>query len=348
MSAVRVAIDGKCLLPPRTGVGRYVVGVLDGLAQVAPADLAVEVLTPSRPRRTLPWVMVDLQRASGRGFSVLHIPFYYGPLAPRCPTVVVVHDLLALEHPEWFRPRRLHPIRLLLPRSARRAAAVVTFSRSVAAALEERLGIPGQRVRVIPHGVDRRIFRPPGSDEVAACWARFHLARPYVLYLGPLEPRRGVDLALAAVANVRGAVPGLELVLVGGVRSPVAALAAAPAWVRRLGHVEDAALPPLLAGAAAVLAPSRGEGFDLPVLEALACGSVVVASDIAPHREHFAEGVALFPSGDAEGLACLLRQVLEDGDRAAALRREGEAVAGRFSWAASARAHVALWREVAG
>lgn len=347
MSTVRVAIDGKCLHPPRTGVGRYLAGVLDGLAQLAPPDLSVEVLAPAGSRRTLPWVMIDLQVASRRGFSVLHLPFYYGPLAPRCPTVLVVHDVLPLEHPEWFRPRHLNPIRLLLPRSARHAAAVVTFSRGVAAALEERLGIPGERVRVIPHGVDRRLFRPSSREESAACQARFTLARPYVLYLGPLEPRRGLDLALAAVEEVRGAVPELELVLVGGSRFPVPALASPPGWVRRLGYVDDAVLPPLLAGAAAVVAPSRGEGFDLPVLEALACGAAVVASDIPPHLEHFAEGVALFPSGSAEALAAVLHQVVEDSETAAALRQAGEAVAGRFSWLASARAHVALWREVA-
>ncbi len=348
MRPVRVAIDGKALVPPRTGVGRYLAGLLAGIGELAPADVVIDLLTPQTPRRTLPWILLELQRASRRGFSVLHLPFYYGPLAPACPTVLVVHDLLALEHPEWFRPRHLNPIRLLLPPSARRAAAVVTFSSAVAAAVEARLGIDGRRVRVIPHGVDRQLFHPPTPAEVAACRARHALHHPYLLHLGATEPRRGVDLALAAAAAVRRRISDLELVVVGGARMAVPCLDAPPPWVRRLGHLDDEALSPLLAGAAAVVAPSRGEGFDLPVLEAHSSGAAVVASDIPPHVEHFADGVELFPSGSVEALAAALLAVMEDADRASALRRAGQAVAARFSWTASAAAHLALWREVAG
>jgi len=348
VNTLRVGIDGKSLLPPRTGVGRYLAGLLGGLEELALEDLAVEVLRPPAPRSTVLWTLWDLQAASRRGFSVLHLPFYYGPWAPRCPTVLVVHDLLVLEHPEWFRPARLHPIRLLLPASARRAAAVVTFATAVAEAIAERLHLEPSRLRVIPHGVDRHLFRVPGADEIAAVVARWGLSRPYLACLGAVEPRRGVDLAVAAVHALRQVWGELELVLVGPLRAPVPCLKAAPPWVRRLGHVADEELGPLVAGAAAVLAPSRAEGFDLPVLEALACGALVVASDIPPHREHFAGGVQFFSSGDAESLTAATRRVLEDSSLAASLRASGLELASRFRWCDSARAHVAVWREVGG
>ncbi len=106
-------------------------------------------------------------------------------------------------------------------------------------------------------------------------------------------------------------------------------------------------LPALYAGAAAVVAPSRGEGFDLPVLEALACGAAVVASDIPPHVEHFSGAVELFASGDAEALESALRRVLEDSGRVASLRAGGPALAAAFRWADAAAAHLEMWREVA-
>jgi glycosyltransferase involved in cell wall biosynthesis len=155
-----------------------------------------------------------------------------------------------------------------------------------------------------------------------------------------------VDLALAAVASLRQRDPDLELVLVGTPRAHVPALEQPPPWVRLLGWVEDADLPALYAGAEAVLAPSRGEGFDLPLLEALACGAVVVASDIPVHREHFTPAVELFASGDAEALVEAAARVLGDSERAARLRTAGRALAAGFKWEDVARRHLDLWLEV--
>jgi glycosyltransferase involved in cell wall biosynthesis len=344
---VRVGIDGKSLMPPRTGIGRYVAGLLSGYENLDEEGIELRLLLPRTRRRTLPWVVLNVQAASLTNLSVLHLPFYYGPLVPRCPIVVVVHDLLVIEHPEWFPRLWVKPIRTLMPRSIRRADGIVTFSTAVAAAITERFKVDPRRIRVIPHGVDAEVFRPPTQEEEVGVRAKFGLENPYLLQLGALEPRRGVDLALEATAVVRRRLSGVDLVLAGDQRSTVASLQSPPPWVRLLGQVDDEALPGLLAGAAAVLAPSRGEGFDLPVLEALACGAPVVASDIPPHVEHFTGGVELFRSGDAESLTASIVNVLHDADHAHALRVAGRRVAERFRWVDSARAHVALWREVA-
>jgi glycosyltransferase involved in cell wall biosynthesis len=344
---VRLAVDGKCLLPPRAGIARYLEGVLEGLEALAPADLTVELLQPRRPRRTLPWVLWDLRRASARGFDVLHCPFYYPPPAARCPVTVAIHDLLVLEHPEWFRPRRGNTLRAMIPGGARRADAVITGSRSVADALVATCGVPRERIRLIGYGLDRRRFAPPDAAQVTATRRQFGLDRPYLLQVGAIEPRRGVDLAIAAAAAARVETPELELALVGEPRAPVAALEAPPSWLRRLGRVDDAALPALYAGAEAVLAPSRGEGFDFPVLEALACGAAVVASDIPVHVEHFDGAVELFAAGSSEALAAALGRVRDDGELRGRLRTAGPRLAGRFRWEEAARLHLELWREVA-
>jgi glycosyltransferase involved in cell wall biosynthesis len=344
--SLRVGLDGKSLLPPRAGVARYLEGLLAGWEALPHPDAELTVLRPDARRRTLPWVLWSMQRATSRGFAVFHFPFYYPPLAPRCPVTVAIHDVLVLEHPEWFQRAWMSPLRLLLPRGARRAAAVVTGSRSVAEAIAERCRIPIERVVLTGYGVDRTRFAPPEPAHAGEVRRRLGLARPYLLQLGSLEPRRGVDLALAAVRELRQSHPELELVLVGEVRAPVPALAQPPPWLRRLGWVDDADLPALYAGAAAVLAPSRGEGFDLPLAEALACGAAAVASDIPVHREHFASAVEFFASGDAEALTAATRTVLEDSARATALRAAGPAHTARFDWNEVARRHLELWRTV--
>ena len=343
---MRVGVDGKPLVGPRAGVARYLEGLLAGCAAVQHADLDLELVAPSTPRRTLPWVLWELQRATARGFSVFHFPFYYPPLIPRCPVTVAIHDVLVLEHPEWFPRASLNPLRFLVPRGAKVAAAVVTGSRCVAEAIAEHCGIPPERIHLTGYGVDHARFASPSPERLAEARARLGLSRPYLLQLGALEPRRGVDLALAAVASLRGRNADLELVLVGTRRAPVPALERTPSWVRVLGWVGEDDLPALYAGAASVLAPSRGEGFDFPLLEALACGGAVVASDIPVHREHFAPAVEFFASGDAEALAAATLRVLEDSGRAAALRAAGPTLAVGFDWSEVARRHLGLWRQV--
>ncbi len=343
---IRVALDAKALEPPRQGVARYVEGLLAGWGELAPGDVELRVVSPGRRRRTLPWVLRELQRASGTA-DVLHLPFYYGPLAPRCPATVAVHDVLFLEHPEWFARGWVSTLRWLVPRSARRAAAVVASGEAMATAIVEACRVPRERIRVIPYGVDPGVFRPPAPGEARERCRRLGLDAPFLLQLGALEPRRGVDLALAAAAGLHEAFGGLELVLAGETRAEVAVLDAPPPWARRLGRVAEQDLPALYAGAEAVIAPSRGEGFDLPVLEALACGAVVAASDIPAHVEHFSGAVELFASGDAEALESALRRVLEDSGRVASLRAGGPTLAAAFRWADAAAAHLEMWREVA-
>jgi glycosyltransferase involved in cell wall biosynthesis len=346
--SLRVGVDGKSLLPPRAGVARYLEGLLAGCGAVQHPDVEVAVLKPDAPRRTLPWVLWNLQRATSAGFGLFHFPFYYPPLAPRCPVTVAIHDVLVLEHPEWFPRAWLSPLRLLVPRGAREAAAVVTGSRCVAEAIAGRCRIPIERIVLTGYGVDRARFAPPEPARIGEIRARRGLARPYLLQVGSQEPRRGFDLSLAAVRTLRESHPELELVLVGEARAPVSALAQPPPWLRRLGWVDDTDLPALYAGAAAVLAPSRGEGFDLPLAEALACGAAAVASDIPVHREHFAPAVRFFASGDAEALTEALRTVLEDSAEAVVLRAAGPAHALQFDWNEVARRHLALWRALGG
>lgn len=343
---MRVIVDAKCLQPPRGGVARYLEGLLAGLADLSHPDVTVETVAPPSPSRTLPWVLGGLRRAARRGADVLHCPFYYPPPWPGCPVVVVLHDVLFLEHPEWFSPRLLHPMRVLAGPGARRAAAVIASTDVNATIIADRCRVPRERIRVVPYGVDHALFAPADAAAVASARARHALARPYVLQVGAVDRRRGVDVALAAVSAARSTHPDLELVLLGGVRAACSELAPAPPWVRVLGVVDDAELAALYSGAEALLAPSRGEGFDLPVLEALACGAAVIASDIPVHAELYAAAAELVAVGDGEATGARLVALLDDRDRARRLGEAGKALARGYDWARAARSHLELWREV--
>ncbi len=339
-----VTIDGASLLPPRAGIARYLEGLLAGLRNVGADDMNVEILQPETRRRTVRWVLWDLQKASSK-FDLLHLPFYYPPLSARCPVVCAIHDVLVLEHPEWF-PRPWADVTArLIRRGARRAEAIVTASQHVAEKIEVLCRVPRSRIEVMPYGVDLRIFGQPPQREIGAILAHFGIRTPFVLQMGSFERRRGLDLTLEAVREIRMEAPAMTLVLVGEARDRVEAMVDPPPWVRFLGWVDDAFLPALFAGAAAVISPSRDEGFDLPLLEALACGGALVASDIEVHREHFEPAVVLFESGRADALAQGIRMVLDTG-RNEALRGRAVEHAGHFSWSTVASRHVELWRSI--
>ncbi len=346
---LRLGLDGKPLLPPRTGVCRYTAGLLQGLEAVAGDTLAGTLVTPPRPLPTTRWALFSLQRVTAKGFDVLHCPFNYPPLRPRCPVTVTVHDGLVFEHLEWL-PRLWGALmRHLIRRKTSVAAALVVPSRHVAQIVEQYCKVPPLRIRVIPHGLDPAIFSAPAPAAVAALRQRFDLHGRWIVQLGAVEPRRGVDVLVQASAALRRLYPDLEVFLVGGVRTPIAERRRPPRWIRIIPWVDDKDVPALLVGAAVVVAASRGEGFDLPVLEALACRALVVASDIPVHVEQFAAAAELFSSGDADALASTLAAVLADPARQLRLRQAARTHAYRFSWKkAAAGQHLALWRKVAG
>lgn len=344
----RVVVDGKSLGGQPTGVGRTLAGVLRGVAELDAGDVTIDVVTPPAGARTLPWVQLELPRRA-RGAAVLHCPFYYRPLLAPCPTVVVVHDLLVLTHSDWFPLRGRHPFAELLRWSARRAAMVITPSRCIREEVVERLGVDGGRVVAIPWGVDPDLFRIADEDEIAAVRARRAVEAPYLLHVGSVHRRRGLDTAAAALAALVPRWPDLTLAVVGRQEGAWGAVPEAMRHrVRLLGYLPDAELPPLMGGAVALLALSRGEGFDLPLLEALACGAPVVASDIPVHREHFADWARLVPRGDAEAAAAAVAALLAEPPTSDQRASQAAAVARRFRWADTARAHLDLWRHVAG
>lgn len=347
---MKLAYETTGLQLDASGVARYVRGLRDELH--ARADLELRELEQplGRPRgrlargltRELVWFPVGLgRRARAGGADILHCPGQVAPPRdPGLPLVVTIFDVMALDHAEWFTRANVAHARLVWPRILRHADTVIVAAQFTRDRLLDRFGwLDAERVRVVPCGVDARFSPGVGADR----------ARPYLLTVGRLQPRKNLEGAVAAFELVAGAHPEHELVVVGARGWHDDALLdrvrASPVADRIVlaGRVTDDELVALYRGADCFLFPSRYEGFGFPPLEAMACGTPVVCSDASSLPELVGAGGLLVDAGDTDAMAAALDSVLRDGDRAMELRRRGLARAAAFTWGACADATVAAY-----
>lgn len=310
---MRTFINTRCLLAPQTGVQRYTRGLLQALGS------DVEPLQPSRQFSGAFnhfWEQSVLPvRARG---GVLISPGNTGPLA-HARQILTLHDASVFDHPEWFRPAFARWYRLVMRMLAKRAAIVVTDSEFSRRRLAHALDLPESGLQVVPVGVSPH-FRPRSSAEVLQVTGRLQLTKPYLLYVGSLEPRKNLRTLIAAWRFLAAETNGLELVLVG-VRGRVFRESGlegeGASGVRMLGHLPDEDLPALYTGAQGVVYPSLYEGFGLPVLEAMACGVPVAASRIDVLREITCDRLLSFNPQDPHELADQLRKLrdMASGER---------------------------------
>ena len=356
--------------------------VLDRLAHRALGRVGGEFLTaPARSpaaraaqrvafqgMRVLESTAAPVAAADLAGVDVYHSPYYPLPgrlgrasrrhgRASRLPRVLTAHDLIALRHPGWFDPHTPVMVRRIV-RSLTPDDWVLAVSESTRRdLLNERPDLDPARVRVTPLAAGPQ-FRPC-DDPAALAAARAKFGLPpdgrYLLALNTLEPRKNTDGVVRAFAAL-AAEPGLadvRLVLAGGKGwkfGPLLALVdALPAGVRGRVHVSgfvpDADLPPLYAGAAAFAYPSHSEGFGLPPLEAMACGTPVVTGDNSSLPEVVGDAGLLVPSADDDALAGALRRLLVDGGLRADLARRSLARAATFSWRRCVAGTLATYRD---
>jgi glycosyltransferase involved in cell wall biosynthesis len=235
--------------------------------------------------------------------------------------------------------------------AARHAEALVCVSASTAERLRE-ICPPSGPVYIVPHGIDHERFRPdepePGAD--AAALADLGIKGPYVAFVGTLEPRKDVPTLVRAFDRICASHPGLSLVLAGGAGWGAAKVERAIAEARhddrivRAGYVADTVVAALLRQAAAAAYPSLEEGFGLPALEALACGTPLVTTTGSAMQEVVEGAAVLVAPGDVDGLAGALDLLVRRDDGLPARRTRGLAVAARHTWSASAVGHLGAYR----
>ncbi|HLN81400.1 MAG TPA: glycosyltransferase family 1 protein [Thermoanaerobaculia bacterium] len=368
---MRVAVDARALLGQSTGIGTYTRGI--SLALAARDGIEVGLFTPrpiddppsgngavslhaDRHRFGTVWVQTTLPgRAASWGADALLAALTIGPARGETPLVSVVHDLTTITHPEWHAARTLVGFLPLWESTVERAARFLCVSGATARELAGRYPEVRARIAVARNGVDAEFS--PFSDAAAAerTRRRFAKGRRYVLYLGTLEPRKDVETLVTACERLwtrRRARP--DLVLAGGAgwkSLPLYRRIARSAFRDKIhvaGYASRSVAVDLYRAAEAFVYPSLAEGFGLPVAEAMACGTPVVASDIESLREVAGDAAILVPPRDAARFAIEIERVLEDEPARESLRQAGPRRAALFTWEAAAEATAAALEQAAG
>lgn len=365
--APRILLDATAVPADRGALGRYVDGLLRALHELG-ADLAVACQRADEERygalapqaqivkgpaalahraSRLSWEQSGLPYVARQvNADVIHLPTYTIPIQAGRPTVVTIHDVTLFAEPEIHDPVRTTYIKSATRTAARRATRLIAPSRATRDELVRLLGADPSCIDVAYHGVDHEVFHRPSADEIKRVSDRLGLhGHPYVAYLGALEPRKNVPNLIRGWVRACSDYPdppALVLAGSGGWDDEVdAALSTVPLELNvvRPGYLPWPALPGFFGGALAVALPSRGEGFGLPVLEAMSCGAPVLTTRRGPLPEVGGDAVA-YTEPDASSIAAALEALIEDPDRRAALADAAYERSQGFSWHASAEAHL--------
>lgn len=306
-------------------------------------------LPTGHPVARILWEQVALP-GQASGLDLVHGMAFAAPLLTGRPSVVTVYDLSFLRYPQRLPAARRLYLRTVTGVSCRRARRVIAISRSTAGDVHRLLSVPRERIDVALPGVGEG-FRPLPAQEVAAFRERQGLPERFLLCLGTLEPRKNLPVLLEAYARLPEATRrGAPLVLVGGkgwgwetLQATIAGLGLGDS-VRLEGYAADEALPLWYNAATALAYPSVYEGWGLPVVEAMACGTPVLVSDASSLPEAVGEAGLRLPPHDVAAWAAGLHRALEDATWRQQAAERGLARAATFTWQETARSHAQCYR----
>jgi len=373
-----IVIDARTATDHFPGIGRYVVNLARSMSQVAP-DLNLTLLhdpqaistrltLPDLPRIACPvspfsvqqqWIVPQHLRRSEA--SLYHSPYYLMPYWPSVPTALTCYDLIPLIYPEYFTARQRLVYRLTHILALRTARVALSISESTKRDLIRFFHCEPGRIVVTPLAADEH-FSPQPPEVVTAIKRKYSLPENYVLYVGTNKPHKNlvrlvqawqaVNLKSHPPKGTGGRLPNVKLVIAGhwdirysGARQVAEELGLEDSVIF-VGPVDDADLPALYSGAELFAFPSQYEGFGLPVLEAMACGTPVICSNVSSLPEVSGEAAILIDPLDIEAIAKAIEHVLIDAALGRDLRENGLAQAARFSWKQTAQATWAIYRQM--
>ncbi len=373
---MRIGIDARSVYPGHGGIGTYVCELVRALVRVdsgneyvlfsterkGPTPIA---LAPNLTETLCPAAMLDRRweqfelpsLAEALALDVLHMTCFTTPIAKTCPVVATIHDVVFRVRPDLVRPALADYLDRWAGFAAHTADQVITCSHHSCREISRVYGISPQRITVINEAPGPQ-FRPADRSHAASrVHDRLGLDAGYVLYVGALEPKKNIDGLLDAFAQLlrNGRVPpGMTLALVGGEGGmpydvdQAVRLRSLGESVRALGYVADEELPFLYRAAGVFVYPSFYEGFGLPPLEAMACGTPTVVSNATSLPEVVGDGALLADPEHPSEIAGAMEKVLLDPAFASALSARGRARAAQFSWEETARSTLQVYQRAAG
>lgn len=286
--------------------------------------------------------------------DVFHSPDHVFPACKKIPTVLTIHDLAFLLYPENYTRINRAYLSAMVPQSVKQAASIIAVSKQTKEDLVRMVGVPEERISVIYNGIESN-FRPMTRDECEATWQKYSLPKGgYLLYVGTLEPRKNIAGLIRAYAKIQKN-PGISqrLVICGGL-----------GWLYRelfglvnelglrkeiifTGHVPNKDLPAIYCGAELLVYPSIYEGFGLPVLEAMACGTPVITSNVSSLPEVAGDAALLISPNDVEELTEAINRLLSDSELRKEFAKRGLERAKLFSWEKTARETLQVYKAAA-
>ncbi len=371
---MRIGLDYTSALRQRAGIGRYTRGLVGALADLDHANQYTLIVardagelpagTGNMRVQRLPLAEWPLTIAWHRLRLPLYVELFTGPLdlfhSPdfvlpplrRARTIVTVHDLSFMRYPQCAARGLVAYLNSVVPRSLRRADLILADSEWTRQDVVAMLGMPAGKIVVVPAGVGPEYHPISDQSLLDAVRQRYHLPQRFILHVGTLEPRKNLVRLIEAVrASTQS--PDMRLVLVGGkgwlyedIFASVERLGLAQNVIFP-GYIAEADLPAVYNLATVFAYPSLYEGFGIPPLEAMACGTPVVCSNSSSLPEIAGDAALLIDPTDTEALADALQRALSDESLRADLRRRGVAQAQRFSWPAAAQKLLAAYNSLA-
>jgi len=383
---MRIAINGYFLHQPATGSGQHLYYLLEGLDAVDDSNHYLVLsprLTESRVVRMphlghhfqvkefvgtsgrlgmrlgkIWWEQWELSRVCAAArVDLLHSPYFASPLRPSTPTVVTIHDVIPLILPDYRRAPHVRIYMALVSAAAKRADAVITVSRASKLDIVRTLGIPENRVHVIYNAADRGLMPAANERELEAMRETHGIAGDFLLYFGGFDARKNVERILRAFHAARSSFQkAYQLVLAGSMNLVGHPLYPDPRpLIQKLGLQKEVVLtgkvseedkPLLYSGATAFLFPSLYEGFGMPVLEAMACGTPVITSNTSSLPEVAGDAALLVDPTSIDAIAEAMVRLTNDPNLRQELSRKGRQRAGQFSWEASAIQTLDIYQKV--
>jgi len=372
---MRVGINALFLGRPGTGSGQYTRNLLEALSKADSTNEYLLFSPGSAPRiftihnsqfairnlsenlAKLWFEQVSFPRACRR-LDLAHVPYFASPLFPTTPTVVTVHDLIPLILPAYRGSLLVRLYTRLVAAAARKAEAIITVSQASQRDIVRYLHISRERIHVTYEAAGEAFQPVEDETQLAAIRQKYVLPKRYLLYLGGFDQRKNLSALIRAFALLINKQRQARLVIAGKLPGRDSSLFPDPCRLTRELGVEESVIftgwvaeedkPVLLSGATAFVFPSLYEGFGLPALEAMACGTPVIASNCSSLPEVVGEGGILVEPTDVESLAEAMELLLVDDALRADLRQRALAQAAKFSWKQTALETLAVYRKVVG